>query len=1263
MSTKCHQKIKLTDKGQQRLRKAPRLSEDRDIADALGTDTQSNVEQNVAGPAPARTPSPVPYPPLPPPAPPPPPSLVTLRPTRSGRTRFLPARFQDNLPTLSRSMPSTFQPENPIEEPAPAPVPAPFPSPTPEPDIVLKKVRTDPDQFGIFRIYSELPKSIPDEEVPIEDVCEGAGFPVPPPADSSSIFGSVIKVSSRVKNSIIAPFLNITVWRLMSWWYNSDTKSIADLDCLVKEVIHPSDFDPSHLEGFSTDKVLKDLDNYQDDTRLFPAEDGWREISVEIPVPCRGVKQPEAKAPRYIISGIFIRKPLEVMKSTFQSSLTEKFHYTPFELRQESFPGSPSSFRLHGELYNSPAFIEEHNRVQVEQFKKGKASPENKDLQYPTALAGMMLWSDATRVGHWGDATMWPIYMYFGNQSKYDRSRPSAFAAHHIAYIPKLSEDFKGWYQEQYGCTPTEAVMTFMRREIPHAIYAELFDKDFMNAYRDGIILRCGNKVTRSMFPRLFTWSADYPEKMLLICCKCLGLHPCGECNISKDKIFRLGTVLDRGTRDRLRRQDSELRQNKVERARELIFKKGYSISSKAIDYLLGDHSWTPTRNTFSTLFYKFGFNFYNIIVSDVLHEFELGVWKAVLTHLIRILNAIGKPSVEEMNQRFRKTPTFGRDTIRKINKNVSLLQNLAARDYEDFLQVSLPVLEGLFGIHDKNVQDLLFNLTAVHSFAKLRLHSDPALQTLDQHTTQLGKSLRTFKNHVCPDFATKELAKEAGARERRRAKQQERQGAGNKGKEVSQKKADKTKMFSLSTYKVHAIGSYTRFISLFGTTDSYSTQVGELEHRRIKRFYSRTNKVFRYVRQVTNQERRVRIVKSIERRLEDQQKSKAAEAENSKIQDSSNPRIPFEHEDPLPIADPTSHYQVSMTRSHRLPIMPWLDKHEDDLAVNHFLRKLRTHVFCRLTGECDEESVTPSDRGRVFINNNDRMYVHKVLRINYTTYDQRRCQDSINPRTHSDVMVLSPNDVDDDEPYLYARVIGIYHVEAGLRNDPQNSSSKRIDFLWVRWYVSADDRSCWKSRRLPQVGFVDGSDDGAFGFLDPAQVIRAVHLLPNFKEGRVSTILGPSMARRADEEDQDYQRYYINIFADRDMMIRFCPELTLGTHIASVVPDPPDSSDIEDNSDSSEEIEEEEEEQDEETLDDASHSEGESDRESIDSDRYTEGEGSDYGYDTGGSDEEDVENIEDNQFDVEPNIGPEDGKEPFNHDVEILDIEGFSAL
>ena len=37
----------------------------------------------------------------------------------------------------------------------------------------------------------------------------------------------------------------------------------------------------------------------------------------------------------------------------------------------------------------------------------------------------------------------------------------------------------------------------------------------------------------------------------------------------------------------------------------------------------------------------------------------------------------------------FRQIPTFGRDTIRKFTTNMSELNKLAARDYEDLLQVS----------------------------------------------------------------------------------------------------------------------------------------------------------------------------------------------------------------------------------------------------------------------------------------------------------------------------------------------------------------------------------------------------------------------------------------------------------------------------------------------------------------------------------------------------------------------------------------------
>jgi hypothetical protein len=40
-------------------------------------------------------------------------------------------------------------------------------------------------------------------------------------------------------------------------------------------------------------------------------------------------------------------------------------------------------------------------------------------------------------------------------------------------------------------------------------------------------------------------------------------------------------------------------------------------------------------QSAFSTRLSPHGFNFYSMFVVDLLHEFELGVWKAVFTHLL----------------------------------------------------------------------------------------------------------------------------------------------------------------------------------------------------------------------------------------------------------------------------------------------------------------------------------------------------------------------------------------------------------------------------------------------------------------------------------------------------------------------------------------------------------------------------------------------------------------------------------------------------
>jgi len=40
------------------------------------------------------------------------------------------------------------------------------------------------------------------------------------------------------------------------------------------------------------------------------------------------------------------------------------------------------------------------------------------------------------------------------------------------------------------------------------------------------------------------------------------------------------------------------------------------------------------------------------MFVPDLLHEFELGIWKATFTHLIRILYAYGDNAIQELNRR-----------------------------------------------------------------------------------------------------------------------------------------------------------------------------------------------------------------------------------------------------------------------------------------------------------------------------------------------------------------------------------------------------------------------------------------------------------------------------------------------------------------------------------------------------------------------------------------------------------------------------------
>jgi hypothetical protein len=56
-------------------------------------------------------------------------------------------------------------------------------------------------------------------------------------------------------------------------------------------------------------------------------------------------------------------------------------------------------------------------------------------------------------------------------------------------------------------------------------------------------------------------------------------------------------------------------------------------------------------QNAFSIRLGPLGFNHFQMLVVDLMHEFELGVWKALFIHLLRILQAADKALIHELDR------------------------------------------------------------------------------------------------------------------------------------------------------------------------------------------------------------------------------------------------------------------------------------------------------------------------------------------------------------------------------------------------------------------------------------------------------------------------------------------------------------------------------------------------------------------------------------------------------------------------------------
>lgn len=211
-----------------------------------------------------------------------------------------------------------------------------------------------------------------------------------------------------------------------------------------------NDFDTADLKGFSTtvehnrvDGALKLSSNGDAVSNLFPATSGWEKKLVTISLPAPKVKQTEVKAPTFQIKDVLIRPLLSVMRDAFQGPEFSNLHLTPFEecwvpsavgkqepdleipFREPFSDIPPGHQRTYGEIYTSRSMMDAY-----------RALPTDPTLE--TVVVVFMFWSDATHLATFGTASLWPLYTFFGNCSKYLHLKPTGNHCHHQAYIPSV---------------------------------------------------------------------------------------------------------------------------------------------------------------------------------------------------------------------------------------------------------------------------------------------------------------------------------------------------------------------------------------------------------------------------------------------------------------------------------------------------------------------------------------------------------------------------------------------------------------------------------------------------------------------------------------------------------------------------------------------------------------------------------------------------------------------------------------------------------
>jgi hypothetical protein len=295
--------------------------------------------------------------------------------------------------------------------------------------------------FGLFRRYSGLTFSSHDPDAGFTESLFGETSNDLPQLHEATL--SLTSAAELTAPESYYPYSNKSTYALGLWQNNGVTrKSQGEFERLVDTLLS-GDVKLSELHGVNWHDINNRLTcgpNAEDTTgsQTFNKttdssslkDSGWGYSPVSISVPFHAQIAAPGRDNYEMKPGFLHRSIIAVIKEKLEDpDYFANFHTEPYELLWQPNDAQPP-MRVHGELYSSEAFLQAHCEI-----REGPGKP---GCKLERVVIALMFASDATYLTQFGETKLWPLYLAFGNDSKYLRIKPTNKLFEIIAFFEQV---------------------------------------------------------------------------------------------------------------------------------------------------------------------------------------------------------------------------------------------------------------------------------------------------------------------------------------------------------------------------------------------------------------------------------------------------------------------------------------------------------------------------------------------------------------------------------------------------------------------------------------------------------------------------------------------------------------------------------------------------------------------------------------------------------------------------------------------------------